>query len=205
MVKRRKKSLRTRKLAAALYHARQNRLARQGGSSPAPASSTIGTTDETGATLETINYLKRGNFYTVTENRKLLTVSGRFTQAKTLDLLIAEVDTVSDRIITILIDDGEVQLTSSTGSAPGEVLEFDISDLNIVFEVGKAYAVVFGSSFASVNQYYIQEGDFPADSEGVMNVKPGIRVRTDSAWSVNVDLTNTSTEKWLQEITHEAA
>lgn len=205
MVKRSNASLKERRLAAALYHARQNRLARLAGGGGG-AAATIGTTNETGFTLETTTYNKRGNFYTVTENRKILTVAGRFTQSFTVELLIAEINTGNDKIITILIDQGEVQLTSSATSAPGEVLEFDISNQNIVFEVGKAYAVVFRhAAGAGFHQYRIDEGNFPVDSDGVMIATAGRHCRTNSSWAVNVDLTALSTDKWIQEITHEAA
>lgn len=195
MAKRSNKSLKERRLAAALYHARKNRLARlAGGSTPVdPDPQTVG---NTGGALSTSNFSMKGNMYTLGSARQITSVTGRFNQATNITLLIAEVN-ASGIIQSILYDGGAFDATvgnrhTVTPASP------------VALESGKRYAVAFYRTLGSGMDFYTDSNNPPVDSGGDFTTDGNIRVNNNSpAVSDNINHASFSAY-WGVEIDHEA-
>lgn len=199
MVKRSNKSLKEQRLAAALYYARQNRLERlAGGSTPVdPDPQTVGNTD---GALSTSNYSMKGDMYTLGSARKIISVTGKFTQAVNITLLIAEVD-ASGIIQSILYDGGSFDATG--GGSPG-VRETVTPATPVELESGKRYAVAFYRTAGGGMNFYTDSNNPPIDSGGDFTPDGNVRVNNNTpAVSDNINYSPFSSY-WGVEIDHEA-
>lgn len=197
MVKRRNSSLKNRLWAAALYHARQNRLFRLTGGGANSDPQSVGATD---GVLSTSSYSMKGNMYTLGSARKIVSVTGKFTQAEEFTLLIAEVNVVG--VIQAILFDGGA-FTATGGGAPG-VEETVTPPTPVALESGKRYAVAFYRTAGGAMNFYTDSNNPPVDTGGDFTPDGNVRVNNNTpAVSESINYPGFSSY-WGVLINHEA-